>query len=120
MSDYRVNRILEGIRRAGGRIWRDGNRLGLEPASRLPAELIAEVRQNKRLLLFHLDDEGGDKTQKAWKHVARQVLAREFDQGSRSLLKSIQIGLRSIEDTEARLALEMIEKLLAKPKHGNR
>jgi len=108
MSDPQA--ILAQARRAGLRLWREGDRIGFAPARLCPPDLLERIRAVKAQLLDLLEAEAARLTPDCapWLHIARQVLAGEFDGGDRSLLESLHIGLRSIrhplcESAKARL-----------------
>jgi len=77
----------------------------------LPPELVVELRQHKRELLDWLDHHtaGLRRDEIPWLHVARQILAGEFDGLlDSSTRESLTIGLRSIPHPLCRRALERL------------
>lgn len=108
MSD--AGTILESCRAAGLRVERDGDCLVIRPADRVAPELLNAIRAHKPDLLALLDR--GAPT--PWRHVARQVLAGEFDGGTRSMLQSVLMGLRGSDQHDHREAASRIEALLGK------
>lgn len=111
MSD--VTAIIREVWNYGARLEVAGDRLAIYGADRLPPALVEQLRKSKRELLAYLEarKSGLAPDEVPWVHVARQVLAGEFDTGSRSLLESLLIGLRGIQHPDcqrARLKLEAL------------
>jgi hypothetical protein len=55
---------------------------------------------------------GERKIEDAWLEVAQRVLAGGYNDADTSTIKSIQIGLRSLNHPDCRAALKRIEELL--------
>jgi hypothetical protein len=53
-----------------------------------------------------------------WVSIASDVLAGRFDQADRSSLKSIRIGLRSIDDETCKAALKKLRRRLNRSTRG--
>ncbi len=84
--------------RLGLRLEARGDKLAVSPAKRCPADFADVLRQNKRELLDLLEGQATAlrPDEIPWLHVARQVLAGEFDGADRSTVESLVIGLRGI------------------------
>jgi len=118
MSDTAA--ILARCRLAGLRVWRDGDRLAIAPARCCPPELLAQIRAAKPQLLAWLEAEaaGLRADEVPWLHVARQVLAGEFDGCDRSTAASLRIGLRPLVARGVRLARRAEEHLHQPHRHA--
>jgi hypothetical protein len=89
-------------------IYRQAVALGLklEPAGErllvfgesCPPDFVQVLHQNKRELLDLLETKSANLTSDCapWLHIARQVLAGEFDGADRSTRESLTLGLRGI------------------------
>jgi hypothetical protein len=102
--------ILLAVNHEGGRLEPAGDKLRvLLPADCAP-ELRDAIRQHKGELLGLLDARAANLPPDCapWLHVARQVLAGEFDGADRSMSESLTIGLRSINHQFCRRALERL------------
>ena len=100
------------VRRRGLRLERrDGGRLAVIPGDLCPPDFADLLRQHKAELLDLL--EAGANALPAdcapWLHVAKQVLAGEFDGCDRSTRASLTIGLQCIEHPLCRAALERLK-----------
>jgi hypothetical protein len=89
------------INRAAGlglRLEPRGDKLAVIPAQRCPPDFAAELRQHKCELLdwFEAQAAGLAPDCAAWHHVARQILAGEFEGADGSTIQSLNIGLRGI------------------------
>ena len=95
----------------------EGDRLAVTPASLCPPDFADVLRQHKRAILDLLEAKVSRLPEDcaAWLHVARQVLAGEFDGADRSTVQGVAIGLRCIAHPLARRALEWLETHAAKP-----
>ena len=96
-----MNPIFELCERAaacGLRLEIRGDKIAVIPANKCPPEFAEELRFNKGPLLSFLQASkaGLSPDCRPWLHIAKQVIAGEFHGGSRSLLESILIGVRSI------------------------
>jgi hypothetical protein len=90
--------ILLAVNHEGGRLEPAGDKLRvLLPADCAP-ELKDAIRQHKYELLDLLDARAANLPPDCvpWLHIARQVLAGEFDGADKSTVESLTIGLRSI------------------------
>jgi hypothetical protein len=89
----------------------DGGRLAVTPASLCPPDFADALRQHKRAILDLLEAEANSLPTDCapWLHVARQVLAGEFEGASRSTVESLSIGLRRIEHPRCRQALARLQ-----------
>jgi hypothetical protein len=102
---------LEATKR-GLRLQSVGDKLAVIPAKRCPPQFADVLRQHKRELLDLLETKDARLTPDCapWLHVARQVLAGEFDGVDGSTAESVSIGLRSIAHPLCRSALERIQQ----------
>ena len=90
--------IVDAVAQLGGRLEPAGDKLRmLLPADCSPA-LKNVIRQHKRELLDWLEasNAGLPPDCHPWLHVARQILAGEFDGADGSTRENLTIGLRSI------------------------
>ncbi len=108
--------LLNRCRRNGIRLRPVGEHLAVFPVDKLTPALAAELRAAKPQLLDLLEAEAARLTPDCapWLHVARQVLAGEFDGGDRSLLESLRIGVRNIAHPLCQQARARLEVLLGK------
>jgi hypothetical protein len=90
---------------------RDGGKLAVMPADRCPPDFADVLRQHKLALLALIEAQSHPLPADAapWLHVARQVLAGEFDGCDRSTTQSLCIGLHRIEHPRCREALERLQ-----------
>jgi len=103
--------ILLAVEQAGGRVEPAGDKLRvLLPADCLP-ELKAAIRQHKAeiLDLFEAQSANLPPDCAPWLHVAKQVMAGEFDGADKSTVESLTIGLRAVNHALCRLALERLK-----------
>ena len=98
-----INRAAE----LGLRLEPRGDKLAVIPAKRCPPDFADELRQHKGELLDWLEAcaAGLAPDCAPWLHVARQVLAGEFDGADSSTVASLKIGLRSIQHQTCQQAL---------------
>lgn len=100
----------EAVRR-GLRLESRGDKLAVIPGDRVPPGFADILREHKRELLDWLETRTIQLTpdQVPWLHVARQILAGEFDGLlDISVRDSLEIGLRSIVHPLCRRALERL------------
>ena len=112
--------ILLAVKNAGGRLEPAGDKLrALLPADCSP-ELKAAIRQHKDeiLDLFEARSVNMPPGCAPWLHVARQVLAGEFDGADKSTVESVTTGLRRIRHPRCREALTRLPKNPQKPAAG--
>ncbi len=111
-----VSELFERATELGLRIEPRGDRLAVIPASRCPLDFANVLRGHKRELLDWLETRSINLTPDCipWLHVARQVLAGEFDECDVSTCESLVIGLRSIPHPTGRSAIEHLRN--QKPK----
>jgi hypothetical protein len=142
MSKPTPTAILDRCRKLGLSLWVEDGRIGIAPKKRIPPGLLDEIRQAKTALLplvrdrSGLDLPGGEilkdwptgrlapqqgqrgGTAAQWVHVAKQILAREFDGAGGSTCESLFTGLRGFYAyPAARLALEWLSKEEKCPKN---
>jgi hypothetical protein len=97
--------------RRGLRLERRGDMLAVIPAKRCPPEFADTLRQHKREILSLLEGQAAGLAPDCapWLHVARQILAGEFDALlDNSVRESLNIGLRSIIHPVCQRALERL------------
>ena len=104
---------IEVIRRAtqlGLTLSSKGPKLVVSPAARVPREFVPILLEHKPAILEWLasGSVAFRPDELPWIHVARQVLAGEFEGANDSLRRSIAIGLRSIRHSICRAALARI------------
>ena len=89
----------------------DGDRLAVSPASLCPPDFADVLRRHKRAILDLLETKAKRLPADCapWLHVARQILAGEFDGADRSTAESLTIGLRNIGHPLCRHALERLK-----------
>ena len=89
----------------------NGDRL-LVYGDRCPPDFADVLREHKRELLDWLETRTVNLTPDyvPWLHVARQILAGEFDGGDSSTRESLTIGLRGIGHPLCRRALERLKR----------
>jgi hypothetical protein len=88
---------VEATRR-GLRLESRGDKLAVIPAKRCPPEFADTLRQHKQEILTLLEGQAAGLSPDCapWLHVAKQILAGEFDGADSSTVASLKIGLRSI------------------------
>jgi hypothetical protein len=99
--------------RRGLRLELAGDKLAVIPAKRCPPDFADVLRQHKRELLDWLETRTFALTPDClpWLHVARQVLAGEFDGCDGSTRDSLSIGLGSVTHPVCQCALERVKTL---------
>jgi len=103
-----INRATE----LGLRLESRGDKLAVIPAQSCPPDFAAELRQHKGELLNWLEAQAAGLTPDCalWLHVAKQVLAGEFDGlMDNSVRGSLEIGLRSIAHPVCRRAYNYLQ-----------
>ncbi len=103
--------IMRAVAEVGGRLEPVGDKLRvLLPADCSP-ELKDVICQHKGELLDLLEAKSANLTPDCapWLHVARQILAGEFDGCDDSTRESLTIGLRSIAHPLAQRSLEKLK-----------
>ena len=118
-----VPEIISNCRRLGVSLRPAGDRLAVRPVDRATPDLLEAIRAHKRDLLDLLEAErhGLHPTCAPWLYTARQVLAGEFDGGTRSEIEAAWIGVRNIAHPACRDAKARLEVLLGKrPKEATR
>ncbi len=113
MSRLLAQILVEEAPAWGVKLQRRGDKLTVSPASKCPPDFKALLRENKPEILSLLEakDDGLAPDCAPWLHVARQVLAGEFDGCDSSVRESIFIGLRSIDHVLCRHAVEKLNLL---------
>jgi hypothetical protein len=103
--------ILEANRR-GLHLEPRGDKLAVTPRDNLTPDFAAALRQHKGELLALLESKtaGLPADSAPWLHVARQVLAGEFEGADKSTRESIIIGLRSIRHPLCAQATGIVQK----------
>jgi hypothetical protein len=97
--------------RRGLRLEPRGDKLAVIPAKQCPPDFADVLRQHKGELLNWLDCRAAEVAPDCapWLHVARQIMAGEFDGCDNSTRESLTIGLRSIAHPLARRSLEKLK-----------
>jgi hypothetical protein len=108
MTAYEI--YLEAARR-GLRLDPAGDKLAVTPANLCPTEFADVLRQHKDEILKWLETRtaGLAPDCEPWVHIARQILAGEFDGCDNSTRESLILGLRSITHPLARSSLEKLK-----------
>jgi hypothetical protein len=93
--------------RRGLRLEPRGDKLAVIPGDRVPPAFADVLRQHKCELLNWLEARAAGLAPDCapWLHVARQILAGEFDGADNSTVQSLTIGLRGIRHTLCQQAL---------------
>ena len=107
----KASEIYCSVREVGGRIEPAGDKLRvLLPADCKP-ELKASIREHKRELLDWLETREVQLSPDCipWLHVARQILAGEFDGADNSTVESLTIGVRGIRHPLCQQALARLK-----------
>jgi hypothetical protein len=103
--------LIHEAERRGLRLEPRGDKLAVIPASRCPDDFAAVLLKHKAALLAYLH--AGAISLPAdclpWLHVAKQVLAGEFDGCDKSMRESLTIGLRGIHHPIAGKAMEYLK-----------
>ncbi len=112
MSD--VPSILACARALGVKLEVRGEQIVIRPARLCHARLVADIREHKAAMLDELGVEAArlPLDQKPWLRIAQRVLEGEFDKGTRSLLKSLVIGLRGIAHPRCHEATDRLRRVL--------
>jgi hypothetical protein len=84
--------------RRGLRLEPRGGKLAVIPGDRVPPDFADVLRQHKGELLNWLEARAAGLAPDcaAWLHIAKQILAGEFDGADSSTVASLKIGLHSI------------------------
>ena len=98
--------------RLGLRLESRGDKLAVIPARRCPPEFADTLRQHKREILSLLEGQTAGLAPDCapWLHVARQILAGEFDGTDNSTIGSLTIGLRGIRHPLCQQALVRLKR----------
>jgi hypothetical protein len=88
-----------------------GDRLAVIPGAHCPPDLAEALRRHKAELLTLLEAKAHNLPPDCapWIHIARQILAGEFDGADKSTVESLTIGLRAVNHALCRLALERLK-----------
>jgi hypothetical protein len=102
--------LFEEAANRGLRLERRGNNLSVRPRNRLTPDFADALRRHKGELLDLLEAKTASLPSDCapWLHVAKQILAGEFDGADRSTRESLRIGLRSINHPLCHRALEQL------------
>ena len=95
-----------------------GDRLAVSPANRCPPDFPGVLREHNRELLDWLETREVQLSPDCipWLHVARQILAGEFDGADGTTVESLTIGLRAIPHRLCERALARLPANKGKPK----
>ena len=111
--------ILAQARASGFTLFRKGDGLHVTPTP--PPGLVAALRQFKPGILELLDAEARlAPDERAWLPVAAQILAGEWDSGTRSEIESVLIGVRGIAHPLCQQARARLETLLGRTRKESR
>lgn len=90
--------ILTRARALGLTLRRKGDRIAVRPARLCTPDLLDTLRSQKRAIMDLLEAETTHLSRDCapWLHIARQVLAGEFDGADGSTTESLWIGVRNI------------------------
>jgi hypothetical protein len=104
--------LYQEATRRGLRLQPRGDKLEVIPSGRLTPDFADILRANKAALLRWLEDRNSGLTPDCvpWLHVAKQVLAGEFQGADDSTITSITIGLRGVQHPVCRQAMEALKK----------
>jgi hypothetical protein len=107
-----VEVIFREAQRWGVRLQKRGENIIITPKGKAPPEYLDLIRQNKSAVIswFEAMEARLPKDHAPWLHVAKQVLAGEFDACSNSMRESLVIGLRSINHATCRQAMERLKE----------
>ena len=107
--------ILNRARSLGLQLTIEAGRIAIRPARLCPPELLQAIRREKTALLDLLAEAKNAHLPPdcvPWLHIARQILAGEFDAGDRSLLDSLLIGVRNRTHPACQAARARLEIML--------
>ena len=112
--------ILLAVKQAGGRIEPAGDKLRVLLPADCPPEIKADLRQHKPEVMALLEAKAANLPPDCapWLHVAKQVLAGEFDGADKSTVEAVTIGLRHVRHQRCREALARLPKNPQKPAAG--
>jgi hypothetical protein len=104
--------IYQRAARLGLTLEARGDKLAVIPAQRCPPDFADVLRRHKRELLDLLETKTGGLPVDCvpWLHVARQILAGEFDGADNSTVRSLTIGLRGIRHALCQQALLRLKR----------
>ena len=104
------NEILLAVGRIGGRLEPLGDKLRMLLPVDCPSELKVAIQTHKPELLALLEAKAAHLTPDCapWLHVARQILAGEFEGADGSTTESLRIGLRNIKHPDCQRAIERL------------
>ena len=110
--------IMRAVKALGGRLEPAGDRLRTLLPADCSLEIKNAIRQHKSELLDLLRARSAGLTPDCapWLHIARQVLAGEFDGADRSLAESLYIGLRAIKHSDCQRASARLRRLIPEEK----
>ena len=102
--------LYEEALRRGLRLETRGNKLAVLPAKDCPSDFAALLSEHKCVLLPWLEGRVSGLSEDClpWLHVARQVLAGEFEGANTSTIESVAIGLRGIDHSRCQEALKRL------------
>jgi len=108
MSD--IQAILIRAQRLGLHLQVEGERIAIAPARLCPPELLVMIREHKPEVMSLMEDRACHLPPDCipWLHIARQILAGEFDGADGSTRDSLRTGLRSINRPLCQCALQRL------------
>ncbi len=104
-----AKRLLAECEQRGLQLEPRGQMLFVAPEENTTPKIVAQLRRHKLEIIASLEA----KQRATWTHVAKQILAGEFDGADNSAVASLTIGLRGVIDPQCQLALARLE--LEKP-----
>jgi hypothetical protein len=104
------NEIYQEATRRGLRLIPRGDKLEVNPKSRLTPEFTDVLREHKEELLAFLEvcNHRSPLDCAPWLHVAKQALAGEFDGADNSTIQRLAVGLRGIGHPLCQCAIERL------------
>jgi len=105
--------LIDKCRSLGLELWVEGGRIAIAPKQRIPTGLLDQIREAKPDLLVILRQGRAHQLRAdciPWLHIARQILAGEFEGGDNSTVQSLTTGLRSVPHPSCREALVRLQK----------
>lgn len=111
-GSWTTGELLNEAARLGLKLEAKGDRLSVVPARSCTPDFADVLRRHKRTLLDWFENQRANLSPDClpWLHIARQVLAGEFDGSDSSTIESLVIGLRNIPHQSCRRALERLRR----------
>ena len=102
--------LIQEASRLGLRLEARGEVLRVVPGDLCPPDFADKLRAKKPAILAILEAKAAHLTPDCapWLHVARQILAGEFEGADGSTIQSLTIGLRGIKHPDCQHAIERL------------